>query len=242
MIGQMSEMDADAQSENFLLLLWDHFGLHVEELVHRSYLLLPGHLITDAFPSLPDDGLNVTFDRMRALSREDAAFMSWDHPVARTALELLLTSEAGNASFGVWEGAPNKGVFLETFSVVECVAPAQLHVDRFLPVTPIRVQVDHSGADQTSSPSLTADTLRVGNLHKLLEQEKFRREMIPMMLEKCRAIASGQMEGIVTAALAESDAHLGQEIDRLVALGEINDHVSEPVSYTHLTLPTILLV
>ena len=226
-IGQMSEMDADAQSENFLLRLWDHFGLHVEELVHRSYLLLPGHLITDAFPSLPDDGLNVTFDRMRALSREDAAFMSWDHPVARTALELLLTSEAGNASFGVWEGAPNKGVLLETFSVVECVAPAQLHVDRFLPVTPIRVQVDHSGADQTSSPSLTADTLRVGNLHKLLEQEKFRREMIPMMLEKCRAIASGQMEGIVTAALAESDAHLGQEIDRLVALGEINDHVSE---------------
>jgi len=83
-IDQMSMMDGDRETETFLLRLWDHFGLHVEELVDRSYLLLPGHLITDAFPALPDDGLNVTFDRTRALSREDAAFMSWDHPVART--------------------------------------------------------------------------------------------------------------------------------------------------------------
>ena len=226
-IRQMAEMDADRSSEEFLLRLWDHFGLHVEELVNRAYLLLPGHLITDAFPALPDEGLNITFDRARALSREDAAFMSWDHPVARTALELLLTSEAGNASFGVWEGAPSKGVLLETFSVVECVAPAQLHSDRFLPTTPIRVQVDHSGADKTCSPSLTAETLRVGNLHKLLEQEKFRREMIPMMLEKCREIATANMQGIITAAVTASDTQLNREIDRLVALGEINDHVSE---------------
>ena len=226
-IRQMAEMDADGSSEEFLLRLWDHFGLHVEELVNRSYLLLPGHLITDAFPALPDEGLNITFNRARALSREDAAFMSWDHPVARTALELLLTSEAGNASFGVWEGAPNKGVLLETFSVVECVAPAQLHSDRFLPTTPIRVQVDHSGVDKTSLLSLTAETLRVGNLHKLLEQEKFRREMIPMMLEKCREIATAGMQSIINTALKASDTQLNREIDRLVALGEINDHVSE---------------
>ena len=153
--------------------------------------------------------------------------MSWDHPVARTALEMLLTSEAGNASFGVWEGAPSKGILLETFSVVECVAPASLHSDRFLPATPIRVQVDHSGVDKTSLASLTADTLRTGNLHKLLEQEKFRREILPMMLDACRKIADQEMKSVVQAAVASSDAHLNGEIERLVALGEINDHVSE---------------
>ena len=153
--------------------------------------------------------------------------MSWDHPVARTALEMLLTSEAGNASFGVWEGAPTKGILLETFSVVECVAPASLHSDRFPPATPIRVQVDHSGADKTSLASLTADTLRTGNLHKLLEQEKFRREILPMMLEKCREIATIEMKGIVGTAVEEANVSLNFEIERLVALGEINDHVSE---------------
>jgi len=226
-IAQISSMDENQKSEDFLLRLWDHFGLHIEELVDRSYLLLPGHLITDAFPALPDDGLNITFDRTRALSREDAAFMSWDHPVARTALELLLTSEAGNASFGVWEGAPRKGILLETYAVVECVAPAKLHSDRFLPVTPIRVQVDHSGADRSADTRVDGKTLRTGNLHQLLDQEKFRRNILPMMLGKSREIAQDQMKGIVATAVEESDARLGVEIDRLVALGEINDHVSE---------------
>ncbi|MFK7910412.1 MAG: helicase-related protein [Akkermansiaceae bacterium] len=226
-IQAIAEMDTDHVSESFLLRLWDHFGLHVEELDDRTYLLRPGHLITDAFPALPDDGLNTTFDRTKALSREDAAFMSWDHPVARTALELLMTSDAGNSSFGVWEGAPIKGVLLECHSVVECVAPPELHSDRFMPATPLRVQVNHAGEDCTETYHLDADDLRPGNLHKLLGQEKFRRVMLPMMLDKCREIAAANMEPVVQSALAASDATLQQEIDRLVALGEINDHVSD---------------
>jgi ATP-dependent helicase HepA len=226
-IQAIAEIDTDRVSESFLLRLWDHFGLHVEELSDRTYLLRPGHLITDAFPALPDDGLNATFDRTKALSREDAAFMSWDHPVARTALELLLTSEAGNSSFGVWEGAPIKGVLLECHSMIECVAPPELHSDRFMPATPIRVQVNHAGDDCSALYQLDADDLRPGNLHKLLGQEKFRRVMLPMMLAKCREFATRKMEPVVQAALAASDTTLQQEIDRLVALGEINDHVSE---------------
>jgi len=226
-IAEITTMDRDKASEDFLLKLWDHFGLHMEELVDRSYLLMPGHLITDAFPALPDDGLNVTFDRTRALSREDTSFMSWDHPMARTALELLLTSEAGNSSFGVWEGAPQKGIMLEIYAVVECVAPAALHSDRFLPVTPIRVLVDHAGNDITATAIIDTEDLRAGNLHKLLDQEKFRREILPSMLTQSHEIAGVKMKGIVAKAVAESDARLGEEIDRLVELGEINDHVSE---------------
>lgn len=225
-IGQIEELDADRDAEAFLVRLWDHFGLHVDELVERSYLLLPGHLITDAFPALPDDGLNVTFDRTRALAREETSFMSWDHPVARTALELLLTSESGNASFGVWQGAPEKGILLETYSVVECVAPASMHSDRFLPATPIRVQVDHTGKDRTGERRLGSEQLRTGNLHQLLGQEKFRREMLPMMLDACRGIAAEEMGLLVDRAMAECETKLGGEIDRLVSLGEINDHVS----------------
>ena len=226
-IKWIQKMDADRESEEFLIRLWDHFGLHVEELVRRSYLLLPGHLITDAFPTLPDDGLNVTFDRVRALSREDTTFMSWDHPVARDAMELLLTSEAGNSSFGVWEGAPAKGVLLEAYMVVECVAPAALQSARFLPATPIRVLVDHTGADRSSEICLSADVLRAGDIHKLLGQEKFRRVMVPSMLDACLKVATEEMETIKKRAVAESDLTLEREIDRLVALGEINDHVSK---------------
>ena len=227
LIDNITAMDADRQSEAFLLRLWDHFGLHVDELSERSHILLPGHLITDAFPALPDDGLNITFDRTRALSREDTTFMSWDHPVARTALDLLLTSEAGNASFGVWEGASHKGVLLETYHVLECVAPASLHSDRFLPPTPIRSLLDHEGKDRGAEFQFTVEQLRSGNLHQLLAQEAFRRVMLPSMLERGHAHACTQMKPLVEKAMTECNLKLGAEIDRLVSLGQINDHVSE---------------
>lgn len=227
LLEAIAAMDSDRQAEAFLVRLWDHFGLHVDELSDRSYLLLPGHLITDAFPALPDDGLNVTFDRARALSREDTTFMSWDHPVARTALELLLTSEAGNASFGVWEGAPHKGILLETYHVVECVAPASLHSDRFLPATPIRSMVDHEGRERSEEFPLSAEQLRPGNLHQLLAQEAFRRVMLPGMLEQSHGLAAQQMHAVVGTAVTECKVRLGAEIDRLVSLGQVNDHVSE---------------
>ncbi len=226
-IQEIQEMDRDLASEAFLVRLWDHFGLHVEELVSRSYLLLPGHLITDSFPSLPDEGLNVTFDRTRALSREDTSFMSWDHPMARTALDLLLTSEAGNASFGVWEGAPMKGILLEAYAVVECVAPASLHSDRFLPVTPIRVQVDHTGEDRTDDFHVSARQLRSGDLHKLLNQEAFRRKILPMMLDRCHAMVEQQKLSVIENAQELAATKLSAEIDRLVALSEMNDHVGD---------------
>jgi ATP-dependent helicase HepA len=116
---------------------------------------------------------------------------------------------------------------LEIYAVVECVAPAALHSDRFLPVTPIRVLVDHAGNDITATAKVDTENLRAGNLHKLLDQEKFRREILPSMLTQSHEIAGVKMKGIVAKAVAESDARLGQEIDRLVELGEINDHVSE---------------
>ena len=47
------------------------------------------------------------------------------------------------------------------------------------------------------------------------------------MLDQCRGVAAGKMQRVIDAALAESDSSLSLEIDRLVALGEVNDHVSE---------------
>ena len=44
----------------------DHFGVQVEDHGVRSYILKPGHLITDAFPTVPEEGMTVTLDRTRA--------------------------------------------------------------------------------------------------------------------------------------------------------------------------------
>ena len=135
--------DADAELEAFLLRVFDHFGVGVEDLGERTYLLRGHGVTTDSFPEIPSDGLVGTFNRPHALGREDVSLLSSDHPMVTGAVDLLLGSEQGNCSFGVWADKADKTLMLETVFVLEALAPARLHADRFLPPMPLRVLVNH---------------------------------------------------------------------------------------------------
>jgi ATP-dependent helicase HepA len=225
LVDRIRELDADPLFEAFVVRLMDHFGVHVEELGNRSYFFRPGHLRTDAFPALREEGMSVTFDRARALSREDLGFMSADHPLVRGSWDLLLGSESGNSAFGIWKTPGNEAILLEIYAVVECVAPAALHADRFLPATPIRVVVDHALADHSEDPAVAAAKLEKGNIFRLLDRGAVKKKLLPAMLAKTQALAAGKMQCLVATATATMNAQLQDEIERLEDLRELNDHV-----------------
>jgi ATP-dependent helicase HepA len=225
LVAQIREWDEDAGFEDFLMRLFEFSGLQIEELGPRRYFLLPGNLKSDAFPSLPHEGMTVTLERQRALVREQEAFLTWDHPMVRAALDLLLGSEAGNASFGVWEVPGEKVILLEAWLVVECVAPAHHHVERFLPQTPIRILVDHKGTEHGDDQKFSKMPLRKGDPAGLLRNEKVKRSILPMLLEKVNALGAARSEAVIRAALAAMHGEMGAEIARLRDLAEVNDHI-----------------
>jgi ATP-dependent helicase HepA len=224
-IRQVRELDADVEFEEFFVGLLDHFGVHVEEFAPRSYLLHPGPQRTEVLPSLPEAGMSVTFDRARALSREDLGFVSRDHPLVRGALDLLLGAESGNAAFGVWKTPGAESILLEVHAVVECVAPAALHADRFLPATPLRIVVDHALADHTDDAELAAAHLEKGDIFRLLDRGAVKKKLLPAMLEKAKTMAAERMSAVVDAAASAMEVQLRDEIERLEDLREINDHI-----------------
>jgi len=224
-IRQIRDLDNDLKFEEFFLDLLDHFGVHVEELGSRGYLLRPVNLRAEALPSLPEAGLCATFSRERALSREDLGFLTRDHPLVRGSLDLLLGSESGNAAFGVWKTPGSEAVLLEIYAVVECVAPPALHADRFLPATPIRIVVDHALTDLTGDPAFATACLEKGEVMRLLDKTAMKKKILPAMLEKALALAAERARTITEAATAVMTAQLHDEIERLVDLREINDHV-----------------
>ncbi|HYF37859.1 MAG TPA: RNA polymerase-binding ATPase, partial [Prosthecobacter sp.] len=224
-IEAVRAQDADTEFEEFFIRLVDQFGLHVEEHGNRSYVLMPAHLTTDKFPALPDEGLLASFDRGRALSRENMAFLTQDHPMVRGVLDLLLGAETGNSSFGLWRGAGSEGLMLECHFVVECIAPPALHVDRFLSATPIRIVVDHAGKDRRQDTTYALAKIEKGSPNRLLENAGFKRKIFPTMLSKSRKLAEGEMQKLAAEATAAMKAQLQAEIDRLEDLRQINDHV-----------------
>src|SRR5204862_5638567 len=128
---------------DYLLEMFDHFGVHVEDLAPQTWQLNPQGVITESFPTIPPEGMVVTCDRNRALSREDVGFLTWDHPMVTGAMDLLLGAETGNCSFAVLPAANERTMLLELIFVLEVIAAPRLHVDRFLPLTPVRLVINH---------------------------------------------------------------------------------------------------
>src|SRR5690606_7163616 len=94
----VAEQRSDALAE-YLVKLADQFGLEHEEHSENAIILRPGdHMMTESFPHLPEEGLSGTFDRDRALSREDLAFLSWEHPLVRGGMDLIMSTDFGSAT------------------------------------------------------------------------------------------------------------------------------------------------
>jgi ATP-dependent helicase HepA len=225
LIRQIRAADADAGFEDFAIRLLDHFGVEVDDLSSRTYGLKPGHLLTDAFPALPPEGLSVTFDRTRALTREDIGLFSGDHPLLTGALDLLLGSESGNTAFGVWKGSGSEAILLEVHFVIECVAPSSLHADRFLSPTPLCIVLDHTLTDQSNDETMTSAHLEKGDIYRLLDRGAVKRKLLPAMLARAGQIAAERMKTIVAASTRAMEMQLHDEIERLETLRAINDHV-----------------
>ena len=168
-------------------------------------------MFADSFPGLPTEGLTVTCDRQRALAREDVQFLTWDHPLVTGALDLLLGSEKGNSSFAHWPDTQDcRRCTWKRFTCSSALLRRTLHVDRFLPPTPLRVLVDHRGNDVGSSIT-TGDArrhLKNGDAYALLDQPELREELLPSLIEKAQGIASSQVPGIVAQARKEMTAQL----------------------------------
>lgn len=224
-IDAVKTQDESAEFEAFFIRLVDHFGLHVEDSGPRSYFLKPEDIKTDRFPALPEDGLVATFDRTRALSRENIAFLTQDHPLVRGVMDLLLGSEDGNCTFGVWKKEGQEGLFLDAWFVVECVAPAKLHVDRFLTAQPVRVITDQLQADRRAKDPLENAVIEKSQPTALFQMAGIRQKLFPAMMSRARKFADEEKDKLVAAAKEAAQAQINAEIQRLEDLRQRNDHV-----------------
>lgn len=226
LIDAIRKQDADTEFESFFIRSLDHLGVEVEELGSRGYLLKSGAGQSASLPGLTPEGAMFTFDRSRALSREDVGFLSQDHPLVRAAIEAILGMETGNSVFGAWKSDQPGAVFLEVHLVLECVAPPNLHADRFLPATPLRVVVDQTLADRGDDEEFRQAQLSVGDVFGLIDTPVFKKKHLPAMLAKAVEIGAARKESLVQAARSKASEQYTAEVERLRDLAEINKSVA----------------
>ena len=241
LIEAIQRQDADADFESFFIRMLDHLGVQVEELGLRSYLLKSGGSQTATLPGLAAEGTMVTFQRSRALSREDIGFVTPDHPLVLAALDAILGMETGNSVFSVWKSAQTDGILLEAHFVIESIAPPSLHADRFLPATPLRIVVDQSLKDCGDDDKFRNAALETGDVFTLLDTPVFKKKHLPTMLAKASEFAAARKEAIIQTARQKASDQITAEIERLEDLRLINNHIRPGEIEALQTLKTSLL-
>jgi ATP-dependent helicase HepA len=230
LVSQIEDLDEDTRLEYLMLKLFDHFGVTVEDLDDRSYVLLPEHLFSaEAFPGLPEEGLSVTFSREVALAREDITFLSADHPMVISAIDSFLSKDHGNSAFFRLEKAGEQLLMVETVSVLECIAPDYLHADRFLPARPIRQIIDQRGRDRTEDfpiERIRKDG-RPGPSTFLREKSKALKGAVPPLLEASSKHAEDIADEYRAEAIQSMSELYDHEIERLARLKEMGHPVRD---------------
>lgn len=227
LVDKIKASDSDNTLDMFLTKVFDHFNVETEDLAPRTYLLHPTSESSEVFPSIPPQGVSVTFDRKRALSREDMQFISWDHPMTTDAIDMVLTTGTGSASFGVLRGTGKPGLLLELLFVLETAGEQSILVDRFLSNTFLRVVVDHTGKDVSNLYGIDAFDKKLipGQIDVLLDNDTFMETILPNMLSMATNMAEKQGAKEISMGLQRMNDTLNHEIARLTELQKKNRDV-----------------
>ncbi len=218
--------DADVAGDEFILALFEQFGVDGEETGARTVVLDPEYLSTDGFPGLKDGPQQVTFDRATALAREELPLLRLDHPLVGGALDLLLESQQGNAAILIDAALPPRTALLECVFALECVADRKLNVGRFLPPLPLRTVVDTRLTQRNDYAPHPASVARAKE--QPIDAARYRpllAKLVPPMLAACETQARGLAATEVGAALAAAQNELDGEHARLSALAKVNPSV-----------------
>lgn len=230
LVSRIQDIDEDTRLEFLMLKLFDHFGVTVEDLDDRCYLLLPEHLFSaEAFPGLPAEGLSVTFSREVALRREEITFLSADHPMVISSIESFLSRDHGNSAFFRLEKAGEQLLMVETVSILECVAPPHLHADRFLPSKPIRQIVDQKGRNRTEDfpiERIRSDG-RPGPSTFLREKSRALKGAVPPIMEVASNLSEEIADEYRREAIASMNELYDAEVGRLRRLQEMGHPVRD---------------
>ncbi|KFX15906.1 RNA polymerase-associated protein RapA [Pectobacterium parvum] len=228
----IAEKDNDVNLVTFALNLFDIVGINQEDRSDNLIILTPSdHMLVPDFPGLPQDGCTITFDRDQALSREDAQFISWEHPLIRNGLDLVLSGDTGSCAVSLLKNKalPVGTLLAELVYVVEAQAPKHLQLTRFLPPTPVRLLMDRKGtnlAEQVEFESFNRQ-LNAVNRHTSSKLVNAVQPDVHAMLQQAEALVETQACQLITEAQEQADLQLRRELERLEALKAVNPNIRE---------------
>lgn len=224
LIAAVEEAERISELQGYAEHLFDRFGLEMQPRGANGWVVRPGEEMVAPLTTLDDEGLTLTFDREEALQRDDIAFMSWEHPLLMELMELIQSSEFGNAAVSTLKLAalPPGTVLLETFYRTHISTPKALQVERFFEQPLVRYLIDPSGRDLAAHLAheplnKLAQPLPLNASQKMM---RMLRSSLESQLKSADDLAQVAREKVQQSALAKYRLEFDQRQQRLSVLAD----------------------
>ena len=232
LIEQIAQLDDETELTQFMLKLWDVYGVHQDEKGRHCIALRPSEqMLSSDLPGLPEDGTTITFNRLTALSREDVQFMSWDHPMVAGGMDAILSTPTGSANVAILanRALPAGSYMLQLLFSIHAPAPGSLQLGRFLSSPTIRVLLDRHGNDlsgKVSFEQIGAQLSPIGR-HTATKLVAALRQDLPALLAKSEILAAQRSQQLAQQAQVQASQYFSYELDRMNALKAVNPTVRD---------------
>ncbi len=231
-IDDISLSSSHLELSHYMEDVFESFGVEQQYHSEDSIVIKPtGHMQAENFPGLSEDGLTATFNRKIALSREDFHFLTWEHPMVVGAMEQIINSEFGNATFCTMALPPIPAgtLILEAIFTTHCPAPKRLQLHRYLPKTMKRIVVGSNGLDMTNilKPEHIASRLTYVKKPIALNIVEHGQEAIKSLIEKAEGLVIEHQETLVQESISDMRLHESNSLERLEALAQVNPNIRE---------------
>jgi len=230
-IAELEEATRGLELADFMDDVFDAFGVEQQPHSSDSVILEPGNHMVYPFPELPEDGLTATYQRHRALGREDMAFLTWEHPMVLGAMDMVMNTEIGNSAFCTLDSGEFKPgtLLLEAIFKVQAIGTLQTYVDRFLPQRYFRIVVDAEGRQyQEILPDRQFNKL-AGRIPRATSQELIRnaRPQLENLIQQAQQVSTEPGETLRGEAITAMQLEMAAETARLQALAEKNPAIRQ---------------
>ena len=230
LVEKIESEESDTLLWPYLERVFDAYGISIEEHSAYCHILRPGEHMRMQFPELPDEGITVTWNRATALSREDIQFITWEHPLVRGAMDIILNTEHGNAALAIMQHPdidPGQ-LLVECYHVIECSAPKKLHVGRYFPPTLIRTLLDSEGNDLSHlAPDDFAGAHRQFDREHAVELLRAQRKIIEKCIQSTEKNVRNRLPAITSAGVKRMLDSMTVELKRLAALRKVNPNIRQ---------------
>lgn len=227
-VADIKTQENDPSLFEFMELVFETVGVESQEVRPGIYYLTAGdNMLIPHFPGLGEEGVRVTFERKLALIDENVEFLSIDHPMVLSVLDMFVGQGLAAVAVANWQNTTT--AVLELIFEMHLLAPHRYTPERFFPGHSIRKVFALDGRDVTAN--LPVEKLR-DKIQELTPQGMHKLKDLPrasfkQLIKKVKEQVTEQSQVVLEQYTAHLQKVLSEEHLRLSGLKKRGGNVSD---------------